>query len=245
MRRITNRGGITLKKKLLLFFTVFIGMLTITSPAFAYTKWMNVTQFTQEQPDWCGAAAAKTNMTYEDDTHSEYSNGNPSQQTIWNYIRTQNIENSLWATDPRGLSRAIYNWTPSAHYYADWNYSFRTTAIHGAAWTMDKWTSPVELLIADGSHWVTLTAFDSTVSPYASPSTASIIGFRVQDPLVGSPGSSYFTDRNEYVTAQTLGDIWADPLPAHGSHWDGRIVTVERDSTQGISKYNTNQYANY
>ena len=59
MRRITNRGGITLKKKLLLFFTVFIGMLTITSPAFAYTKWMNVTQFTQEQPDWCGAAAAK------------------------------------------------------------------------------------------------------------------------------------------------------------------------------------------
>jgi len=219
-------------------------MLTITSPAFAYTTWMNVTQFTQIGPGYCGAAAAQTNMTYEDDTHPEFSNGNPSQQTIYNYEQTQKTE-SIWAVDPRGLSQAIYNWTPSSHHYADWNYSYRTTAIHGAAWTMDKWNSPVELLVNEGAHWVTLTAFDSTVSPYASPSTASIIAFRVQDSKVGSGVTPYFPIVNQYVTAQVLGDVWADPMPLANSHWTGKIVTVERDSSQGVSMYNYNRYAGY
>lgn len=81
----------------------FIGSILVF-PAEAEDQQINLTvpYYEQETPYYCGASVAQMWIDY----HGAY----VSQDTLYDYIRSNNIEGDTWYTDPRGLAECV------AHY---------------------------------------------------------------------------------------------------------------------------------
>ena len=186
---------------------------------------------------YCGAASCKMCCVWINTCTA-------SQTTIYNYCHSKNKES--WYVDPQGLSWGLYNWTPSSpmHLYGHWHYGYKTGAIRGVCWTIEKYNEGVPVVIRSGAHWVVMRGFSSTMSVYNNYNYSGTLvnGVYVNDPLYSACGG-YIGGWDTYVTASTFATSYFNPVGS--PHYTNR-TSAERDATtQAACRYNNDNFTYY
>lgn len=193
----------------------FIGSILVF-PAEAEDQQINLTvpYYEQETPYYCGASVAQMWIDY----HGAY----VSQDTLYDYIRSNNIEGDTWYTDPRGLAECV------AHYVDGigasdngWQPQQQDTAILGQVYDIAESGIPSASLVYNSAHWMIVKGakyFEYGGWPY------SVYGIWVFDPANRSAPVN-----NKYISADEWKTEYFTPItkPAHlESHWYNKCVTV-------------------
>jgi len=196
-----------------LFLTLFAGSLLVYPVLAANTAVNLAVPYHGQETDWyCGPASAQMWIDYHGDS--------TSQDTLYQYIRSQNLEGSLWYTDPKGLANCVQHYVNNL-VVDDHSWTNPDSAVLGQAVDIVNRGIPSASLTENGAHWMLVKGvnyFEYGGQVY------SVNGVWVHDPdsWLDNPINEYLTvdDWMNHFTSVSLTGL-------EQSRWYDRYVTVQ------------------
>jgi len=196
-----------------LLLTLLAGSLLVYPVLAANTAVNLAVPYHGQETDWyCGPASAQMWIDYHGDSNS--------QDTLYQYIRSQNLEGSLWYTDPKGLANCVQHYVNNL-VVDDHSWTNPDSAVLGQAVDIVNRGIPSASLTENGAHWMLVKGvnyFEYGGQVY------SVNGVWVHDPdsWLLQPINGYLTVDNwtNHFTPVSLTDL-------EQSRWYSRYVTVQ------------------